>query len=456
MKNNTYVEVSKELPIIQEVDVLVVGGGPAGVGAAIGAAREGAKTMIVENLGSFGGMWTNGLVITLAGFNSWLKPYDRVVKGVMEEWIEKAAVLGGAENNRSWVLSSDPEIMKLVADQLLLEANVSCLLHTLVADVIVENNVLKGVILENVDGRSVIMAKCVVDCTGNGDVFARAGESFHISAELQPMTLPFFIAEVAKSCEIDYEDELVVPMGPEPGYLDEHLLKTYTSRRRDVYVDTEMLKKAHLNNELPHFGGPWFGGLRKEFPWVNTTRIYGSAVNAHELTYAEINGRENAHRIMNFYKNNCRGFENSWIMKTASTMGVRETRRLDGVYTLTGEDIHNAEKFPDSIALGVWPIDIHPPLGYTGMHKMYVPLPYHIPYRSLLPKRLENLIVAGRCISSDREAMGSLRVGATCGAIGHAAGIAAAQSCQQGLPPRAIDVQILQKGIKQQNGLIEI
>src|SRR5690606_1606568 len=238
----TFSEPARKLVVRDEVDVLVVGGGPSGVAAAVGAARAGARTMIVENLGSFGGMWTNGLVITLAGFNSWLRPYDRVVKGVTEEWIVTAAAIGGPEDNRSWVLSSDPEIMKLIADQLLIDAGVKCLLHSWVADVVMEGDNLRGVIVENVDGRTVIMAKCVVDCSGNGDVFARANESFHLSNELQPMTLPFFLADFQKNCDLDYEDELVVPMGPEPGYLDEYLLKTYTSRRRDVDIDRDMLR----------------------------------------------------------------------------------------------------------------------------------------------------------------------------------------------------------------------
>src|SRR5690606_23962718 len=146
MKENTYIEPAKTLPIVYNVDVLVVGGGPSGVPAAVGAARQGAKTLIIERLGSFGGMWTNGLVITLAGYNNWLKPYQRVVKGVTEEWIIEAEKLGGAENNRSWVLSSDPEVMKLVADRLLSQAGVECLLHTWVADTIVENGAIKGAI----------------------------------------------------------------------------------------------------------------------------------------------------------------------------------------------------------------------------------------------------------------------------------------------------------------------
>jgi hypothetical protein len=456
MSTHTYLEKEKEVHIIHHADVLVIGGGPSGLCAAIGAAQMGASTMIVESMGSFGGMVTNGMVITIAGFNNWLKPYQRVVKGVMGDWLARGEEKGGAENNRSWVLSSDPEIMKLAADELLQENGVKCLLHTWMADVIIEEKQIKGVLVENVDGRSAILAKTVVDCTGNGDVFARAGASFHISSELQPMTLPFFLAEVNPAGDIEYEDELIIPIGPEPGYLGKAILDTYTSRRRDVFIDREKLKKAKENGEIPLFGGPWFGGLRKHFPWVNTTRVYGSAVNAKELTEAEIEARQNAHKLVNYYRKECEGFENSWLMRTASTIGIRETRRLDGVYTLSGEDVMHCRTFDDAIALGTWPIDVHPSKGQSGMHDMFVPLPYQIPYRSLLPRDIDNLIVGGRCISTDREAMGTARVGATCGAIGHAAGVAAALSAASEKTPRQLDPKDIQKELLKQDGIFQI
>jgi len=451
----TYTEKERSIEIIDETDVLVVGGGPAGIGAAIGAARAGASVMIIEAAGSFGGMWTNGLVITLAGFNNWLRPYQRCVNGIMGEWLSLAEKKGGAENNRSWVLNSDPEVMKVVADEMLLGNKVKCLLHTWMSDVISEEGALKGVFIENVDGRKAVFAKVIVDCTGNGDVFARAGEPFNISPELQPMTLPFYLAEVKWSGKIPFEEELVVPFGPEPGYLKEPLLSEYTSRRRDVDIDREKLKNACSKGELPCFGGPWFGGLRQNFPWVNTTRVYGSAVNAAELTAAEIEARRNVHEIVDFYKRECDGFQNSWLMRTASTIGIRETRRLDGIYKLTKDDIIPCRKFDDAIALGSWPIDVHPPKGQSGMHEMYVPLPYQIPYRALLPKNLDNLIVAGRCISTDREAMGTVRVGATCGAVGHAAGIAAALSAKSGIVLNALDHRKIQKELIDQNAIIK-
>ena len=450
-----YKEKAREIDIFDEVDVLVVGGGPAGIGAAVGAARAGASVMIIEAMGSFGGMWTNGMVITLAGFNNWLRPYQRCVNGVMGEWLSLAEKKGGAENNRSWVLNSDPEIMKLVADNMLIENNVKCLLHTWMADVIPGDGCLKGIIVENVDGRKAILAKVIVDCTGNGDVFARAGEPFFISGELQPMTLPFYLAEVDKTGEIPFEEELIIPFGPEPGFLREPLLSEYTSRRRDVQVDKNKLKEAAGKGTLPYFGGPWFGGLRKRYPWVNTTRVYGSAVNAAELTAAELEGRKNTHEIVEFYKKEFKGFENSWLMKTASTIGIRETRRLDGIYTVTKEDIVSNSKFSDSVALGTWPVDVHPPKGQSGMHEMYVPLPYQIPFRALLPKNNDNLIVAGRCISTDREAMGTVRVGATCGAIGHAAGIAGALSAKSGNTLKTLQYEYIKQELINQNALIE-
>lgn len=450
-----YKEKVREIDIIDEVDVLIVGGGPAGIGAAVGSAMAEASVMIIEAMGSFGGMWTNGMVITLAGFNNWLRPYQRCVHGVMGEWLSLAEKKGGAENNRSWVLNSDPEIMKVVADEMLMENNVRCLLHTWMADVIIENGSLKGVIIENVDGRKAVLAKNIVDCTGNGDVFARAGEAFHLSGELQPMTLPFYLADVEPDGKIDFEDELIIPFGPEPGFLKEPLLSQYTSRRRDVQVDRKKMKKAADKGNLPYFGGPWFGGMKKRFPWVNTTRLYGSAVNAAELTAAEIEGRKNTHEIVDFYKKEFKGFEHCWLMKTASTIGIRETRRIDGVYTLTKEDIVSNRKFSDSIALGTWPIDVHPPKGQSGMHDMYVPLPYQIPYRALLPKNIDNLIVAGRCISADREAMGTVRVGATCGAIGHAAGVAAALSTKSGNTLKTLHYKEIKQELINQNAIIE-
>jgi hypothetical protein len=448
-------EPSRKLPIRHEVDVLVVGGGPSGVAAALGAARIGAKTMLIERLGSFGGMWTNGLVITLAGFNSWLTPYRRCVKGVTGEWLERAAALDGAEDNRSWVLNSDPEIMKLTADQLITEAGIQPLLHTLMVDVIREENRLRGVVIENVSGRSVILADQIVDCTGNGDVLARSGEAFRISSELQPMTLPFFIHGAQPPADISHEEEALIPIGPEPGLLTDPELSEFASRRHDIPIDTGKLHRAREQGELPTFGGPWFGGLRKDRVWVNTTRVYGSAVEAEDLTRAEIQARKDAHRIMNFYRREFQVFEQAYLGTSSPVIGIRETRRLQGRATLTGEDLRRQTSFPDSIAVGVWPIDVHPSQGEAGVHAMYVPQPYGIPFRCLQTENLENLLVSGRCISTDREAHGSARVGATCGALGHAAGTAAALAARDLISVSELQIDLLRAVLRSQNAVID-
>ncbi|HMR83021.1 MAG TPA: FAD-dependent oxidoreductase [Niabella sp.] len=450
-----YLEQQKEIPVIDEVDVLVVGGGPSGVGAAIGAAKTGANTMVIEALSSFGGMWTNGLVITLGGFNNWLRPYERNVDGVMGEWLVKAEKMGGAENSRSWVLDSDPEIMRVVADKMMEDYKVKCLLHTWFADAIVEDNQIKGIIVENVDGRQAIMAKNIIDCTGNGDVFARAGVEFTHSQEMQPMTLSFYFAEVEPNTHIKYEEEVLIPFGPEPGYLKGELMKEWQSPRRDVDVDRVKMRETHNKGEFPEYGGPWFGGLRERFPWVNTTRMYANGVKAAELTKAEMEGRKSAHQMIEYYRKEVPGFEKSWIMKTASTMGVRETRQLEGVYQLTGDDVVACREFDDSIAMGSWPIDIHPGKGKSGQHDLYCPLPYQIPYRIMVPKTMDNLLIAGRCVCVDREALGSIRVGATCGAMGHAAGVAAALSAQSGTTVRDVDIKLVQQKLLEQNAIID-
>lgn len=449
-----YRESEKLLNVYASVDVLVAGGGPAGVSAAVGAAQTGAKTLIVENLSSFGGMWTNGLVITLAGFNNWLKPYQRCVGGVGGEWIQRAALLGGAEDNRNWALNSDPEIMKLVADQLLLEKGVLCLLHAKMTDAILEGNTIRGVIVENARGREVIFAKTVVDCTGNGDVFARAGAKFGIGNNLQPMTMPFLMNDVVPPRDNPHDGDMVLPIGPEPGMLVDPILTEYASRRHDIAMDQQKLIDANMKGILPNFGGPWFGGMKKNFVWVNTTRVYGSAVDPDDLTRVEMQARSEAHQIMNFYKKEMKGFEKAYIAQTSPTIGIRETRRLVGEYILTGDDIRANKRFPDPIATGAWPIDVHPPKGQSGIHGMYVPGPYQIPLRSLIPLDIEQLIVGGRCISLDREALGSARVGATCCATGHAAGVAAAISAIKSTLIRNLDYQEIRNELLRQAAIL--
>jgi len=452
---DTYAEQGREIPVIADVDVLVVGGGPAGVGAAIGAAWTGASVFLVEEMGALGGMWTQGLVITLAGYNSWLRPHrGRVVDGVGGDWLRRATSIGGAVDHDGWVLSTDPEKLKLVADQLLEESGVDFLLHVLATYPIVAGDTVRGCIVETREGRQAIRGKVTVDATGNGDILARAGADWEQGDTLQPMTLPMFLSNVRTVPDVDAGEPARIRIGPEPGPLDEAGMDDSNAGRQDVVIDRRAMRDARARGELPAFGGPWFGGLEKDVVWVNAVRIVGDATNNRDVTRAEVQGRREAHALFAYLREHVAGFESARLQQTAPTIGIRETRRLLGVTTLVGDDIRAGVQPSDSIALGAWPIDVHPVDGSVGSHVMYVPEPYGIPYRALVPRTTDGLIAAGRCISVDREALGSVRVGATCTATGHAAGTAAALSARADLQPRDLDVAELQAELRSQGALV--
>lgn len=448
-------EPAKSVPVIADVDVLVIGGGPSGVTAAVSAARLGMKTALVERQGFLGGMWTAGLVLTMAGFNCWLDPYYRCVDGVTGDWLKRATALGFAEDNGGWVLNCEPEGMKLVADGLLEDAGVTTFFHTWACDPIVENRSVTGVFIENVDGRSAIRARRTIDCTGNGDIIYRSGASWVKGDTLQPLTLAFDLGNVHPDPSISHEEPRLIPIGPDPVELSGDLLRNNASRRLDVPVDYERVQRDREAGILPTFGGPWFGGIWKDVVWMNTVRVVADGSSATELSAAEIQGRKDAFALTEYFRNTIKGFESARIQRMGTQIGVRETRRLVGEYTLTGADVRGEAEFPDAIGLGCWSIDIHPSSARAN-HSMYVPLPYQIPYRSLVPSDMDNLLAAGRCISVDREALASVRVGATCGVTGHAAGVAAALSVRHGESLRSIDTNELQAVLKEQGALVDL
>lgn len=455
MTVSVFKEPARDIPVIADVDVLVAGGGPAGVCAAVGAARAGARTFLVERHGFLGGMWTAGMVLTLAGFNSWLRPYHRCVDGVAGEWIKRAAAQGGCQDHTGFVLNSDPEVMKRVADELIAEAGVQMLLHCWSADPIMEDGAVRGLCVENVDGRRAIRARVVIDCTGDGEVMARAGADWTKGQSLQPMTMAFRMGNVHIQTDNDISAPVSPPIGPEAGYLREPTLSQYASVRQDVIVDAEHMKAEREAGRLPRYGGPWFGGLEPDVVWVNSTRVVGDASDANELTRAEVQGRRETAQIADYFVRNLPGFEEARLLHTGTQIGVRETRRLRGAYTLTGDDILQRNECDDGIALGCWPIDIHPTAEKVGHHAMYVPLPYRIPYRTMLPQDVGGLLVAGRCFSADRDALGSARVGATCAALGHAAGVAAAIAAKEGVEPAGVDVTRLRYGLREQSAMVD-
>jgi hypothetical protein len=455
MSQRNVTEPQKSIPIYAEVDVLVVGGGPSGVAAAVAASRAGARTLLVERHGFLGGMWTAGLVLTLAGYNCWLKPYYRCVDGIGGEWLRHATSKGLAEDNLGWVVNSDPEGMKLVADALLEEAGVDILFHTWVADPIVHEKRIEGAFIENVEGRRAILSKVTIDATGNGDMIYRASDDWEKGETLQPMTLAFDLGNVKPDPKVSHTEPRELPIGPKAIELTGDTLRGNASRRLDVAIDYAQIENDRESKDLPLFGGPWFGGLWKDVVWMNTVRIVGDGSNATDLTRAEIQGRKDAFKLTEYFRGAIPGFSDARIQRMGPQIGVRETRRLVGEYTLSAADVRNEATFDDAIGLGCWSIDIHPNTAKAN-HSMYVPLPYQIPYRCLVPRSAEGLLAAGRCISVDREALASIRVGATCTVTGHAAGIAAALAVRSKTPPRSIDISELQQTLRKQNALIDL
>jgi hypothetical protein len=368
-------------------------------------------------------------------------------------WLREAVSQGFAEDNEGWVLNSEPEGMKLIADELVQRAGVDVLFHTQFTAPIMKDGIVCGAFIENLDGRGAILAKVVVDCTGNGDVFARSGAAFEKSSAMQPLTLAFDIGNIKADPGISHTEPRCLPIGPEPTEITGKILRENASRRLDIHFDYERFNQDYRNGLLPLFGGPWTGGLCKDVAWMNTVRVLADGSDARDKTRAEFEGRRNAFQLARYFYDHVPGFEHGRIQRLAAEIGVRETRRLNGVYSLSGADIKETRQFEDVIGVGCWAIDIHP-RNAEANHSLFAPLPFPIPYRILVPESVDGLLVAGRSVSCDREALASIRVGATCAVTGQAAGVAAALAVQSGVQPRAVDVSRLQRILREQQAIL--
>mgnify|MGYP000182655310 CR=1 FL=1 len=412
---------------VSEYDVVVAGGGTAGVAAAVAAARNGASTILVEKYGFLGGTMTAGLVNPFMTFHAG----DRqIVKGIFQEIIDRLKDMDGYdERTRAF----DNEVMKLVLDQMIKEAGVKLLLHTYISDALVTRmNEVRGIKAHNKSGKQIILGKIIVDATGDGDVAVMAGAPYEKGRRedklTQPMTLNFRVGGVD-----------VERMPP-----------------RDQI--NRLFEEAKAKGELtiPRENILYFPTTRKGEIHFNTTRVIrADGTNAEELTYAEIEGRRQMVELIKFLKEKVPGFENAYLLVSAVQIGIRETRRIIGEYMLTGEDIVKARKFKDVIAKGSYPIDIHSPTGEGTVIKRLPPgEAYDIPYRCIVPKKVDNLLVAGRCISSTHEAQAALRVIPIVVAIGQAAGTAAALSVRLSVSPRNLDVSLLQETLENQGAIL--
>jgi hypothetical protein len=434
-----------------ETDVLVVGGGPAGLGAAIGAADAGARVILTERYGFLGGNATAALVMPLMSFHTQrpapersgaatLLPTDHgpgepVVAGVLKRLLERLVSVGGAippSLSTGYVVPFDPEWFKLVALELLNEAGVEFLLHAFASGVLSNKNKVEGAIFETKSGPVAIRAKVMVDCTGDADMAVQAGAPFEMGRAdglAQPMTLMFRMVEFNRR---NFEQ-----------YVDKN-----PSQWRGVHGLWDLVREATAAGDLdlPREDVLFFATPHEREVSVNSTRVTRVlGTDVWDLTYAECISRQQMRQIAEFLRRYVPGFEKSYAAQSGINVGVRETRRIVGEYQLSADDVLNARKFDDAIARGAYPVDIHNPAGTGTVLKRLPPgESYDIPLRCLHPQGAEGLIVAGRCISGTHEAHSSYRVMPIVMATGQAAGVCAALASRRGLQPRAVPAREVQ------------
>lgn len=412
-----FIREQRQTPVAGHYDVIVVGGGPAGVGAALAAGRAGKKTLLVEQYGFLGGMWTAGLVIPVWDWEN--------KGGIMQELVDEIN-RQGKNSSAGPLYTFDIEFMKLLLDRKMRECGVDLLFHTMFADVILDGNTVRGILVENKSGRQAYLAQVVIDCTGDGDVAARAGAPYWVGREsdgaTQPMSLMF------KLGNMDY----VQNMDHFPS--DDGCTELF-------YYMRHAAKQAGLADYPFNFERPYILRLPTAHQGIaEMTHVRGkSGIDAWELSAAEQEGRELVAEAMRFFTSYMPQFRDAFLEQTAPQIGVRETRRVQGEYVLTVEDLLRGAQFEDGICTCAFNVDIHQPDG-KSQEGMDIPIrPYQIPYRCLVPLQVDGLLVAGRCISGTYEAHASYRVTGDCVAMGQAAGTAAALALEQGQTLRGLD-----------------
>ncbi|MEO8411351.1 MAG: FAD-dependent oxidoreductase, partial [Propionivibrio sp.] len=361
---------------------------------------------------------------------------------------------GGASEHRPCPLHMgitlvEPEAVKTVALEMLTEAGVDVLFYTFFAGVVMDGDTITGVITESKSGRTATLARVVIDCTGDADVAYRAGvpcEKGNAEGGMQPPTLMFCLAGVDT-------DKLRLSVANAPPaartYLTDFIPAEYFGQNHQFILVglRELMQRAREERglEIPNERTIIITGLKQGEAWINMTRVKGTdGTDARSLSTGEIEARAQIDDIVTYLINYVPGFEQAYFTKTAPFLGIRETRRIVGEYVMTQDDVLSCRHFDDAIAVASYPIDIHRPAD-DGCTLIWCGDCYDIPYRSLLPKGVRNLLVAGRSISATHEAMGAIRVMATCMAMGEAAGRAAKMSVQGNRSLADIDVEELRR-----------
>lgn len=442
----TIPEPNKSVKVIGECDVVVVGGGPGGIGAAIAAARNGAETVLIERYGYLGGMATGGLVTIIPNLSDFSGVQQ--IAGLTQEWIERLEARDGVmypprvawgsdderlveywnersfftvrENRIIYSAHIDAELSKCVLNDMVKEAKVKTFLHSWGCLPIMDGNVAKGVVFESKSGRAAILAKVVIDSTGDGDLLPGAGCSFdtHITPGIR-------ISYLSMTYWIDGVNFLKF----------DDFRKTYPDKYEQLVAEMAQngLHPGFLRSNLKN---------QESIVWVHPRYAAGDQFDVEELTRVEILGREKMLATHDYLKKNMPGFEHSFIVLSGPQLGTRGGRRVHGDYMVTSADLERNEPFEDTIA--VFPDLDRGELSLKHPHMF-------MPYRCMLPKGVENFLVACRAFSSDEEVNDLFNLIPHCIALGEAAGTAAALSIKQGVTPRNVDISALRERLIAQN-----
>ena len=450
MSTRTILEPARETPIVHETDVLVVGSGPGGLAAALAAARCGVKVALLERFGCFGG---NITVVGVEGF-AWYR-HEATVEagGIGWEFEERAKAMGAAvPESQSLSYELDSEGFKLVADALVEEAGIHPMMHRQFVAPIMEGNTIKGVIVESKAGREAILAARVIDATGDADVAHRAGAPTLKTPveEMQAASVMFHIAGVDKQAFLDgvkqdpqtYKDWSTGEWQVETDGKEDDMFSPFLAKPFDRAIKDGVIP-AHLNT----IGGTW-GAVHDsgEMTYMNLVHLAGcDGTDPDSMTQNEIEGRRQAMLALEALRQYTPGCEDARLRNFGMSIGIRDTRKLDAVYNMTEDDVRHEGRFDDTI--GIYPEFI------DGYGVLIIPTTgryMHIPYRCMLPKNIENLIVAGRAIGGDKIAHAATRNMACCAVTGQSAGVAAALSVKAGTDFGDVDIPAVQKELEAQ------
>ncbi|GGH63530.1 hypothetical protein GCM10008014_41030 [Paenibacillus silvae] len=442
----------------ETADVVVVGGGPAGIAAAIAAGRQGARVVLVERYGFVGGMSTAAMVYPWMTFHT--EQGEQVIRGIAQEIVDRLQACGGSPGHLRdtvgfvhTVTPYDPAVYQVVAAEMLKEAGVRLLLHSFVDGVAVADDRIEAVRVTSKSGQLELQANVFVDASGDADVAYLAGAAVaqgrDTDSQSQPMTMKFRMRGVNLERVKQYMQE-----HPEDFYEKTPFAELDTIPLTGVSGFYSHWKKAAVpiqRDQVLFFTGP-----AEDEVLINCTRVQGlNATDVMDLTLAEQEGRKQVLLIAEFLRRDVPGFERASISAVAPQIGIRESRRVIGHYSLTQEDVVTGRKFNDVIARSGYPVDIHDPSG-QGVTAAFIQSDgaYDIPYRCLLSQNISNLLAAGRCISTTHEAHATTRLTPSCMATGEAAGTAAALAVKLKLAPAMLPISLLQTELRRSGAAI--